>query len=103
MNVNNKEEIFDFFTRHRSEIREFRVKKLGLFGSFVRDEQKEESDVDLLVEYEKGYKTIDNFLGLIDYLEKSLGRTVELITNDSISKYLKPHIEKEIEYVNILD
>lgn len=102
MLVKSKSEIIDVLDRHQNEIRQFKVRKLGLFGSFVRDEPKEDSDVDLLVEYEKGYKTIDNFLGLIDFLEEKFDRTVELVTAESLSKYIRPKIENEIEYVDFV-
>jgi len=102
MKINTREDLLRFLSEHRNDIRAFKVNKLGLFGSFVRDEQSAESDIDLIVEYEEGFKTIDNFLGLIDFLEENSGRTVELLTPESINQYLKPHIEKEVEYVNIL-
>jgi hypothetical protein len=77
------------------------VKRLGLFGSFVREEQKPASDIDLLVEFQPGKKTFDNFMELSFLLEKLLRRKIELVTTDSLSPYLGPHILKEVEYVSL--
>ncbi len=103
MKIQNKVQILKFIKDNREVIRKYKVKRLGLFGSFVRNEQKAQSDVDFLVEYEKGEKTLDNFLGLIDYLESSFDREVELVTLESLSEYIKPYIDQEVEYVQIND
>lgn len=103
MRTQNKDQILKFIKDNREVIRTYRVRKLGLFGSFIRDEQEEHSDIDFMVEYEKGSKNIDNFLGLIDFLESNLEREVELITPESVSQYIKPYIDQEIEYVQIID
>ncbi len=55
MPINSKSDIIEFLGHHQREIRRFKVNKLGLFGSFVRGEQKEDSDIDLIVEYEQGF------------------------------------------------
>ena len=57
------------------------------------------SDVDLLVEFEEGQKTFDNFIQLSFWLEEMLKRRVELVTVDSLSPYLRPYITQEVEYV----
>ena len=76
------------------------VKRLGLFGSFVRGQQNANSDVDLLVEFEPGKKTFDNFLQLCLFLEGLLGRHVELLTPESLSPFIGPRIMGEVEYVS---
>lgn len=81
------------------EIQSFGVKRLGLFGSFVRNEQHAESDVDFLVEYEPGRKSLKNHFGLIDWLEDAFQREIELVTTESLSPYIGPYIEREVEYV----
>ena len=77
------------------------VKSIGLFGSFVREQASRESDVDLLVEFDSGKKTYDNFIDTCFLLEELLGRRVELVTKDSLSPYIKPYILKEVEYVTL--
>jgi predicted nucleotidyltransferase len=78
------------------------VKKIGLFGSFVRKEQSAASDLDLLVEFEQGKKTFDNFMRLSFFLEDLFKRQVELVTIESLSPYIGPHIMNEVEYVPLI-
>ena len=99
--VNNKEKLLSLIIANGERIRAYGVKAIGLFGSFVRNEQNEESDVDLIVEFEEDKKTYKNFIGLAYYLEDILGRKVELLTPESLSPYIGPHIMKEVEYVAI--
>ncbi|MCL4299232.1 MAG: nucleotidyltransferase family protein [Anaerolineae bacterium] len=95
----NKKEVLSIIRRHQDKIKTFGVKKLGLFGSFVRDEQNAESDIDLLVEFEAGQKNFDNFIQLSFLLEELLRWPVELVTVESVSPYLRPYITQEVEYV----
>lgn len=57
-----KQDVILAIQEHRHTIESFGVKKLGLFGSFVRDEPKPDSDIDLLVEFQPDQKTFDNFI-----------------------------------------
>ena len=75
------------------------VRRLGLFGSFVHDGHRADSDVDLLVEFERGQKTYDNFLELSLFLEDVLQRRVELVTTEALSPYLGPRILADVEDV----
>lgn len=85
----------------KDELKQYGVKKMALFGSFVRDEQKKGSDVDFLVQFSKGEKKYDNFINLSYFLEDLLGKKVDLVTNESLSPYIKPYIIKEIQYVSL--
>jgi uncharacterized protein len=96
--VRTKEALLKLITTHRSEIQAYGVRHLGLFGSFARGTAIHAgSDVDLLIEFEPGRKTYDNFLELAFYLEALLGRKVELVTRESLSPYIGPHILKQVE------
>lgn len=97
--VKNKEEIYQRVDAHQREIKNYGVNRLGVFGSFVRNQQKPSSDVDVLVDFISNKKNYDNFIGLAYFLEDILQRPVELVTHDSISKYFKPYIDKEVQYV----
>ena len=97
--INTKQDIVTVLRENRELIQGLGVKRLGLFGSFVRGEQRAESDVDLLVEFEPGKKTFDNFMALAFLLEDLLRRRVELVTAESLSPYLRPHILDEVEDV----
>lgn len=95
-----KEDILSIIRKNQDKINTLGVKRIGLFGSFVREEQDSESDVDLLVEFTCGQKTFDNFIQLSFLLEDLLKRRVELITPESLSPYIRPYIIKEVEYVS---
>jgi uncharacterized protein len=94
----NKEYILAALTVHQEELQKFGVKQVGLFGSFVRNEATDESDIDLLVDIAKEKKTIKNLVGLGDFLETLFQRKVEIVTPQSLSKYIGPFILKEVEY-----
>ena len=98
--IKTKENILELIRSNQDKIRSYGVRKLGLFGSFVRGEHKAESDIDLLVEFQQDKKSFDNFIQLAFFLEEILESRVELITIDALSPYIGPHIIKEVEYVN---
>jgi len=99
--VNNKQDILSAIHQNRSRLLALGVKRIGLFGSYVRQEQRPESDVDLLVEFEQGRKTFDAFMDVCFFLEEILDRRVELVTLESLSPYLGPHILREVEYATL--
>jgi uncharacterized protein len=98
--VDNKSSLLRQLSNHSSEIKRLGVKQLGIFGSFAKDTNiNADSDVDFLVEFEKDKKTYDNFIDLSFYLEELLGRKIELVTPQSLSKYIGPYILREVENV----
>jgi hypothetical protein len=79
------------------EIRErFGVAKIGIFGSTARGEERPGSDVDVLVEFAPGQTTFRNFMELAFYLEDLFGRRVDLVTEQGLSQYLRPYVEREV-------
>ena len=99
--VRSKNDITSIILENKVQIQEFGAKSIGLFGSFASDNQNDKSDIDLIVEFEKDKKTFNNFINLTFFLEDLFKRKVELVTPESISKYIKPHILKTTEYVSI--
>ncbi len=99
--VQTKEEIVKALRENQSRIQSLGVKKLGLFGSFVRGQQSAKSDVDMLVEFESGQKTFDHFMQLSFLLEDLLGRDVELVTLEALGPHIGPYILEEVEYVSV--
>jgi predicted nucleotidyltransferase len=97
-----KESVLSIIRKNQDKITTLGVKRIGLFGSFVRGEQNSESDVDLLIEFRCGQKTFDNFMQLSFLLEELLSRRVELVTPESLSPYIRPYIIKEVEYVSFI-
>ena len=96
-----KQDILTLLEQNGSRLRALGVKRIGLFGSFVRGEQRPESDIDLLVEFEQGKKTFDAFMELSFLLEEVLQRRFELATMESLSPYVGPHILREVEYASL--
>lgn len=101
--VQSKQRIISLIEQNKKKIQALGVKQLGLFGSFVRDAQRVDSDVDVLVEFGEGKKTFENFMQLSFFLEDLLKRPVELVTPESLSPYIRPYIMKELEYVSFAD
>lgn len=100
--VADKFTLLTFLQENREHIRAYGVDGIGLFGSFVRNHSiQDKSDVDLLVDFTEGKKTFRNLMDLGYFLEDLLGRKVELITRDSLSPFIGPHILKEVENVAI--
>ena len=75
------------------------VRRLALFGSVQRGTAHSDSDVDVLVEFQPGEKSYDRFLALGDLLERILAHPVELVTPESLSPFLRPHILAEAQDV----
>ncbi|MBP6822363.1 MAG: nucleotidyltransferase family protein [Acidobacteria bacterium] len=101
MSVATKQELIDLIQSHDAELKAFGVKRLGLFGSFVRNEPKPESDVDILIEFAPGQETFRNFTELGFFLEDLFGRRVDLLTPKWLSPYIGPYILGEAEYVTL--
>jgi len=79
--------------------RAFYVREIGIFGSFIRHEQTLNSDIDLLVEFEKGHKDFFNYMRLKYYLKELLGREVDLVIKSAVKPALRKKIFSEVEYV----
>jgi len=100
MAITSKTELFSALATHRARLKDYGVRRCGVFGSFASGKQTERSDVDILVEFEPGKKSFDNFIHLAQFLEETLGRKVELVTPESLSPYIGPHILSEVEYAS---
>jgi len=97
----NKEKILELLRKNREHLQKFGVNKIGLFGSFVRGENRKQSDIDFLVEFESTMKNYNNFIELAFFLEKIFEREIDLLTLESLSPYLKPYILEEVKFENI--
>jgi predicted nucleotidyltransferase len=88
-------EIIEILKDHENEIRsQYGVRKIGVFGSYVRGENTEDSDIDILVEFDE--PTYQHFMDLIDFLEHLFNKKIDLVTNNSLSPYIRPVVEKEV-------
>ena len=71
---------------HLAEFRTLGARRIGVFGSFARDEAREDSDVDVYVEFDDSQRNYDNFFALHERLETLLDRRVDLVTDKSLSE-----------------
>jgi len=101
MRITTKEELFSQLQLHHTTLRSYGVRQYGVFGSFVRNEPHETSDIDLLIEFKSGQKTFNNFMNVAFFLEEILGRKVDILTKESLSPYIGPRILHEVEYVTL--
>jgi predicted nucleotidyltransferase len=94
------EEIKRILKEHKEELRDrFKVKEIGVFGSYVRGEQRrKESDIDILVEFEEPIGFLE-FLGLEEYLSDLLGAKVDLVSRKALKPRIGGYILKEVVYI----
>ena len=99
--MNSKEEILDFLQiNYKDIVHNYHLTKLGIFGSFARDEQREDSDVDVLIEIEEGTPNIHDLkISLNKYLSSSFNRSVDIAREKYLKPYAKEFILKDTIYV----
>lgn len=99
--VQNKRTLISLLKANNQKLKSYGVSSLSIFGSFITGKLDADSDVDLLVDFDPSQKSYDNFMDLSFFLEDLLGRKVELVTPQSLSKYIGSHILKQAEHVAI--
>jgi len=93
-----KKEILITLKKNQDKLQKHGVKNIGLFGSFVKDRQKNNSDLDFVVEFRKGQKNYDNYIELKFFLEELFDKEIDLVTYESIKPELKAEIMESVEY-----
>lgn len=92
----SKEQVANILRSNRASLDGFHIKTVSLFGSIARDEAKDSSDIDLLVEFEPDARIgLFEFARIQRYLSAMLGRHVDLVTPDALHKALKTAILRE--------
>jgi hypothetical protein len=76
----------------------YKVKEIGIFGSFARGEQKDTSDLDLLIDFEEPIGLIQ-YVGLQNYLSDKIGEQVDLVTRSGLKPRISRHVLREVIYV----
>ncbi len=95
--MRSKEKILQLLGEHRAELNgRFSVKSIGLFGSYARNAALPQSDIDLLVEFDR--PTFDNYMDLKFYLEAMLETSVDLVMRDTLKPRLIPSVTSEVIY-----
>jgi len=93
-----KIEILNELSNHKSYIKqEFEVDKIGLFGSYAKDKQTKDSDIDIYVEFKN--KTFDNLAGLWNYLEELYHKKIDLFhKHKHNNEVILSNIKKDVIY-----
>jgi len=94
-----KEEVIDFLSEKKEFMqKKYGVLKIGLFGSYAKAQNHEDSDIDIAVELDNENK-VDNYFGLLHFLEDNLHKKIDLGIESTLKEPIKKYIEKEIIYV----
>jgi len=95
----DRERILEFLRTHKEELRkQFGVTRLGLVGSYARDEAREESDIDLVVSLQSE-NSFRSFFGLLHFLQDNLHERIDLATEASLKPRVRETIMRDIHYV----
>lgn len=98
--MTTKENIIATLKFHKLELPKFGVRNIGLFGSYLRNEQSDKSDIDLLIDFEPEKENFDNYMAVYDRLENIFkNEKIEIVTKNGLSQYIGPKILKEVMYV----
>jgi hypothetical protein len=91
-------EIKNIINKYRKQLEDkFKVKSIAIFGSYAREEQTPQSDIDIIVEFKEPVGML--FIHLADFLEEILKIKVDLLTPDAIKSNRRKYIMEELVYV----
>ena len=98
--MTTRENIISVLQSHKAELSRYGVSNIGLFGSYLRNEQSKRSDIDLLVDFEADKENFDNYMAVYDIFENLFkDEKVEIVTKNGLSKHIGPKILNEVLYV----
>ena len=97
--MTSKDYILSRMKQQKRELENLGIVRIGLFGSYVREEQSEKSDIDILIEFEPEKENFDNYMSVYDILENLFrDEKIEIVTKNGLSPYIGPQILKEVIY-----
>ena len=98
--MTTKENIINVLKTHKAELSRYGVSQVGLFGSYLRNNQTKRSDIDLLIDFEPDKESFDNYMAVYDIFENLFkDEKVEIVTKNGLSKHIGPKILNEVLYV----
>ena len=98
--MTTKDNILKTLKSNKLKLSKFGIRNIGLFGSYLYNEQSSESDVDLLIDFEPEKENFDNYMAVYDLLEKILkNEKIEVVTKNGLSPYIGQKILNEVQYV----
>lgn len=91
-----RDDVLALLRTHKATLAQrFGITRLALFGSLARDQATDDSDIDILVQFD-GSPDWQRYFGTQGYLEDLLGRPVDMTTNQNLRAEIRPHVEREI-------
>ena len=98
--MTTKDYILTTIRENKKELLRFGILKVGLFGSYVRGDESEKSDIDLLIDFDPDHENFENYMAVCNLLEQLFrNEKLEIVTKNGLSPYIGPKILKEVQYV----
>ena len=98
--MTTKENILSTLKSNKLLLSEYGIRSVGLFGSYLRNEQSSESDIDLLFDFEPEKENFDNYMAVYNLFEKIFkNEKIEVVTKNGLSPYIGAIILNEVQYV----
>lgn len=98
--MTTKEQIITTLASHKPELSKLGIHTIGLFGSYVRNQQTDKSDIDLLIDFGHGQENFDNYMAAYDILQSIFSNEkIEVVTKNGLSPHIGPKILKDVVYV----
>lgn len=98
--MTTKENILNALRSQKHEFSKFGIKNVGLFGSYTRNKQVINSDIDVLIDFEPEAENFDNFMAVYDIIQQLFkDEKIEVVNVNGLSPYIGPSILKEVQYV----
>lgn len=94
----NKKIILSKLEENAGKIKSFGIKEISLFGSYAKEEQKNGSDIDFLVQFDKGRGLFKDYIGLLHFLEDLFDKKIDIGEYNKIREELKDSIIKGVKY-----
>ena len=98
--MTTKDNILKTLKSNKLNLSKFGIRNVGLFGSYIRNEQSSVSDIDLLIDFEPEKENFDNFMAVCDLFERIFeNEKIEVVTKNGLSPHIGPKILNELQYV----
>jgi predicted nucleotidyltransferase len=98
--MTTKDNIIAILKSQKSELSKYGVQTIGLFGSYLCNEQNSQSDIDLLIDFDPQWEIFDNYMAVYDLFESVFeNEKIEVVTTNGLSKYIGPKILNDVMYV----
>ena len=98
--MTTKDNILKTLKSNKLKLSKLGIKSVGLFGSYIRNEQSGKSDIDLLIDFDPEKENFDNYMAAYDLFEKLFkNEKIEVVTVNGLSPYIGPQILNEVQYV----